>query len=92
MTEAKIEPCMHAKYSAQIGLTSIEESGKYVVSLQVTCDGCKKPFVFVGLPAGMDLYGTACSLDGTELRAAVSIAGTVTNPFQQIVHGVHKIH
>ena len=43
----------------------------YIAELTVTCDACKRPFVFQGLDAGMSFTKPMVSFEGTEVRLPI---------------------
>jgi hypothetical protein len=67
-----VTACKHQRahhVDARVGYMT--DSGRFTLELNLRCDDCGHPFVFVGLPAGLNLDGAAVSVDGTEGRFAV---------------------
>ncbi len=70
--------CLHtASCKADCTIEFTEDSGRFLLGVRVHCQDCGKPFVFLGLPAGVNLEGAAVSVDGTEARLAIAPEGTV---------------
>jgi len=66
-------------------ITDGESSAKPIrfnAEIRVTCEQCKTPFRFIGLPAGVDLNGAAVSVDGEEGRFAIAPKGEVVNEIE----------
>lgn len=71
--------CPHENFHAQVNVTRISDSGRFMADITIKCVACGEPFRFLGLPAGMDPNGAAVSVDGTEMRVAIGTAETVAN-------------
>lgn len=76
--------CKHEEFEAWVDVNRLQDSGRFCADVRIKCKGCKEPFRFLGLPAGLDLNGASVSVDGTEAHLAIGTAETVAN----IVDGV----
>jgi hypothetical protein len=83
--------CEHEAFACSVTVNRItNEAGaveRYQADVTVTCDQCKTPFRFIGLPAGLDLSGAAVSVDGTEGRFAIAPKGEVLSALDGGPHG-----
>lgn len=70
---ARLNPtdCPHLNFFARVNVARLEDSGKFVADIRITCTECDEPFRFVGVAAGLRFDGPACSVDGLELRAPI---------------------
>lgn len=64
--------CTHKRAHRGLFEVACLEDDKFHLSLSVLCEDCKEKFVFLGLPAGMNLLGPTVSFDGTEARLAIA--------------------
>lgn len=60
--------CKHEDFSVCANVIKLENTGQWTMDVTVDCMQCGHPFVFLGLPFGVNLNGAATSLDGTEGR------------------------
>lgn len=67
--------CDHADFTAQVVVNRLE-GVRFVAEIHINCSQCGTPFVFFGLPAGLDIDGAAVSADGTEARLSIGPQGT----------------
>ena len=65
------EQCEHRNFSTKANVARLEDSGGFLVDIIIECSDCKSPFVFLGLPYGLNMQGAAMSPDGTEARLAI---------------------
>lgn len=68
--------CKHENFRAQVDVNRLSktEGGPithYSADVRIKCAQCGTPFEFMGLPVGLNAYGVAVDLEGTELRAAI---------------------
>jgi len=69
------KPCPHDNFEAFVEVNRHTASDTdptvigYSADIKVTCHGCKEPFRWTGLQAGMSPRQPMCSIDETELRA-----------------------
>lgn len=77
--------CKHFKFKAQVNIARLEESGRFMAEITITCSDCGKPFQFRGLQPGLDTDGARVSLDGLEANIAICPQGTEPPPFAGVV-------
>ena len=65
------EDCTHQQFKALVKVARLEDSGKFMAEITVTCSDCQEPFRFVGVPAGVNFERPAVSINGLELRAPI---------------------
>lgn len=63
--------CRHEAFLAVVNVNRLEDSGKFIADIRITCAQCKEPFRFVGLAAGVRFDRPLVSIDGLELRAPI---------------------
>lgn len=69
--------CRHEDFVSHSRAIRVEESEpgsstvRYRVELDVMCQECKMPFVFVGLKPGYNVNGPTTDVDGVELRIPI---------------------
>lgn len=81
VTSVEEPPCKHnTGVSVYCGHNFLEDAGRYTADIRIVCDHCLTPFVFLGLPLGLDLTGAAVSPDGTEGRFAIAPKGVPVPP------------
>ena len=78
MTDA----CEHENFICQVVVTRLTDSGRFSADVRIRCAGCGVPMSFIGLPAGIDLNGAACSIDATEARLAIAPQGEVVSALE----------
>lgn len=75
--------CAHkTSHSAEVSVNYLEDSGRFMADIRVSCAECGLPFQFLGLPLGLNLGGAAMSVDGREARIAISPVGRVLHPLE----------
>jgi hypothetical protein len=74
--------CEHKNFVVDAKVNRLEDFGRFVADIQIRCSECFVPFVFVGLPAGLNLDGAAVSMDGTEGRFGIVPKGEAIPPFK----------
>ena len=84
--------CEHQNFSAEVDVNQMPEKEggpikRYNADVRIKCAECGLPFRFIGLPAGVDLNGTATSIDATEARLAVAPKGEVFSVMEGGVSG-----
>ncbi len=67
-----MDECQHLDFDAYVAVNRLEDSGRFAADVRIECRDCRKPFVFKGLPPGVNLDGAAVSIDGTEARLAIA--------------------
>jgi hypothetical protein len=78
--------CKHHNFKANVAVNRLEDSGGFMADVRITCTECDLPFEFIGLEPGLKMQGAAVSIDGQELRIAISPMGSRPNPLQQVIH------
>ena len=73
--------CKHLEFVAFVEVNRLEDSGRFAAEVRIECKDCKIPFVFRGLPPGLNLDGAAMSIDGTEARLAIAPQTEETKPW-----------
>lgn len=71
--------CPHKQFDCNVNIARIEDIGRFMAEVRVTCQQCGTPFRFIGLPAGMDYNSPCVSMDACELRAPVAPKGKVVS-------------
>jgi len=71
--------CEHEGFSASIIVNRLLDIDKFIVEIQVHCDGCELPLEFIGLPMGLNTSGAAVSMDLREARLA-AVIGIIRTP------------
>lgn len=80
--------CKHENFAANVKVARLEDSGRFMAEIRISCTECGAPFQFLGLEPGLDLQGARVSIDGLEANIAIAPEGTQPSPLQQMVHGV----
>lgn len=68
--------CQHEDFESSFKVTRLTDyeggpATQYQADVRIRCAVCGLPFRFLGLPAGVDLYGAAATADGEEGRFAI---------------------
>lgn len=74
--------CQHMNFRADTIVNRIEDIGRYVVELRISCTECSVPFQFVGVEPGFNYDAPTVSLDGLELNVPVCPQGVQPTPLQ----------
>lgn len=77
--------CKHLKFAADVRVARIEDIGRFVAEIRVSCTDCGKPFQFQGLAVGMNYNGATVSLDGLEAHLPIFPDGQQPNPMQSLM-------
>lgn len=81
VTVVEQPPCKHTTgVSVYCEHNYLEDTGRYTADIRIVCDHCLTPFVFLGLPLGLDLNSATVSFDGTEVRLAIAPKGQPVPP------------
>lgn len=66
--------CGHTAFTANVDIVRLTNDGGTLTGFQadvtVKCLECETPFVWLGVPGGLNLDGVAVGVDGQQLRAA----------------------
>lgn len=82
------DPCKHNKsHNCICKVGFMEDSGRFVLEVQVVCGDCGKPFQFLGLQPGMDFDGARVSLDGKEMIVGIAPEGVRPTPLAGMLRG-----
>lgn len=60
----------------------------YSAEIRIHCARCSEPFEFQGVEPGVDTQGARCSIDGQELRIAITPRGVKPSPFTRITANI----
>jgi len=82
--------CDHHKFAAKVKVARLEDSGRFMAEIRVTCSDCGKPFQFLGLEPGLDLDGARVSIDGLEANIAIAPEGARPNPLQRMQFNINR--
>lgn len=77
--------CEHHNFDAAVRVGRIEDKGRFMAEIRITCRDCGTPMQFVGLEPGFNFDGATVSLDGLEANIGIHPHGQRPNPFQQLV-------
>ncbi|WP_236209929.1 hypothetical protein [Pseudomonas tohonis] len=77
--------CKHENFSAAVGVARIEDTGRFLAEIRVTCQDCGVPMQFMGLQPGLNYDGATVSLDGLEARIGIHPQGQRPNPLQSLL-------
>ena len=77
--------CSHMNFKANVNVARLEDSGRFMAEVRVTCSDCGLPFQFNGLAAGLDMNGAAVSIDGLEANLSISPQGSTPSPLDNIL-------
>lgn len=81
--------CIHEHFRAEVDVHRLEDTGRFMADVRISCSQCGLPFQFLGVRAGLDMNGVSVDLEGTELRIALRPADAVPDPLRQML-GVKK--
>ncbi|MDP2346758.1 MAG: hypothetical protein Q8N34_03425 [Gammaproteobacteria bacterium] len=75
-----MDECKHKSFEVKVGVNRISETEDgpvthFCADIRIRCQECGTHFEFLGLPAGMNPYGAAVSIDRTELLASIMPPG-----------------
>jgi hypothetical protein len=63
--------CPHREFRAAVAIQRVEDTGRFIAEITVTCAECALPFRFLGAPAGIAWDRPTASIDGTTLNAPI---------------------
>lgn len=84
--------CKHMNFDAAVKVARLEDSGRFMAELRITCMDCGVPMQFMGLQPGLNLDGATVSLDGLEANLAIHPQGLRPNPMQRMMGYSFKSH
>ncbi len=79
-TAPQADGCKHHRLDVSKSIESLEDTGRWILKLKIRCADCRTPFLFQGLPKGLDLEGAATDLTGTVARLALLPEGEPARP------------
>lgn len=77
--------CEHKEFDASVRVARIEDKGRFLAEVRITCRDCGTPMQFMGLKPGLDYNGATVSLDGLEANIGIHPQGVAPNPLQQLM-------
>lgn len=77
--------CEHHNFDAAVRVARIEDKGRFMAEIRVTCRDCGTPMQFMGLEPGMNFNGATVSLDGLEANIGIHSQGERPNPMQELM-------
>jgi hypothetical protein len=72
-------------FDASVRVARIEDKGRFVAEIRITCMDCGTPMQFMGLSPGFNFNGATVSLDGLEANIGIFPQGQQPNPLQQLM-------
>lgn len=72
--------CDHTNQKATVRVINLEDTGKTMAEIEISCSDCGTPYRFIGLPMGMSLRQPSTDVDGTELRIPIELATGRNHP------------
>lgn len=77
--------CEHKNFDANVRVARIEDKGRFMAEIRITCKDCGEPFQFMGLEPGLNFDGATVSLDGQEANIGICPQGVRPTPFQRLM-------
>lgn len=77
--------CKHNSFDAQVRVARIEDAGRFMAEIQISCRECGVPMQFMGLTPGLNYDGANVSLDGLEANIGIHPRGQRPNPLQSLL-------
>jgi hypothetical protein len=84
--------CKHEAFDALVAVALIEDKGRFMAEVRVSCRDCGTPMQFMGLEPGLNYNGATVSLDGLEARIGIHPQGQRPNPLQALQGYTVKNH
>lgn len=81
--------CKHMNFGATVNIARLEDSGRFMAEVSVKCVDCGEQFQFLGLEPGLNLNGSAVSIDGLEAFIAIAPNSQVMSPLQKMSVAAH---
>ncbi|MGQ6073491.1 hypothetical protein ACUNGV_27925 [Serratia sp. IR-2025] len=86
-----IMSCEHMNFDATVRVARIEDKGRFMAEIRITCRDCGTPMQFMGLAPGYSISGAHVSLDGMEANIGIFPRGNQPNPMQKLMgHTVNQ--
>lgn len=77
--------CEHKNFDASVRVVRIEDKGRFMAEIRITCLDCGTPMQFMGLEPGLNFDGATVSLDGMEANIGIHPLGQRPNPLQKLM-------
>lgn len=77
--------CQHKEFNARVRVARIEDKGRFMAEIRISCSECGVPMQFMGLEPGLNYEGATVSLDGLEANIAIHPEGQRPNPLQSLM-------
>jgi len=77
--------CEHQSFDAAVRVARIEDKGRFMAEIRITCRDCGVPMQFMGLEQGLNLNGANVSLDGLEANIGIFPQGQRPSPMQEML-------
>ena len=77
--------CDHQNFDADVKVARIEDKGRFMAEIKITCKDCGTPMQFMGLEPGLNFDGATVSLDGLEMNIGIHPNGHRPNPMQKLM-------
>lgn len=84
--------CKHTRFDAQVRVARIEDAGRFMAEIWISCLDCGVPMQFMGLEPGLNYDGATVSLDGLEANIGIHPRGLRPNPLQKLIGYTVKNH
>ena len=81
----EIEMCEHQSFDAAVRVARIEDKGRFMAEIRITCRDCGVPMQFMGLEQGLNFNGANVSLDGLEANIGIFPQGQRPSPMQEML-------
>lgn len=63
--------CKHENFAGNVTVNYLEDTGRWMADITISCGDCLEPFRFPGVNVGVAVTAPMVSFDGTELRAPI---------------------
>lgn len=70
--------CKHEGFAARVNVNCMEDTGRFIADVTITCMQCSLPFEFVGIPAGLAWDRPTVAVDGAEVHLPIEPQYQVT--------------
>lgn len=82
--------CAHKNFSANVSVSRLEDSGRFMAEVTIHCSDCGEPFQFLGLEPGVHLGGARVSIDGLDACLAIAPNSQVASPLARMTAGMKQ--
>ncbi len=62
--------CEHSNFESNVRVIRLED-GKFMAEVYIRCCDCDMPFIFKGLPLGLNYQGATMSVNNEEARLSI---------------------